>query len=54
MNRKSVSVRRRIPEGGNSLQKFGVRNEMHTLGIKVVKCSWSMVHQDGDRVTLRM
>lgn len=54
MNRKSVSVGRRIPERGNSLQKFGVRNETHTLETEVVKCSWSVMYQDGDRVTLRI
>lgn len=43
----------RIPDRGNSLQRFGERNEKHTLVIKVVKCSWSAVCQERDRVTLR-
>ena len=53
MNRRSAFVGRRIPDTGNSLQRFGERNEKHTLVIKVVKCSWSVVCPDRGRVTLR-
>lgn len=37
MNRTSAFVGGRIPDRGNSLQRFGERNEKHTLVIKVVK-----------------
>lgn len=54
VNRGSAFVGKRIPDTGNSFQRFGARNKNHAPGIKAVKCIWSVVCPDrSGRVILR-